>query len=237
MDAPKPTGTGAKPSQTELDHFIYRISHDLRSPISTILGFSDLLAADYGPKLDAQGQRYLDAVKLAAQRLNTMIEGLLALSRIGRAADAPRRCEMGAVVAAARAQAVARTSRKDVVWKIPATLPQVFAVESELRLLFGHLFANAIQYNPNPQPLVELVCREEADRFVFSVRDDGPGIDPKSHQEIFNIFTRLVPQGPDASVGMGLAVAKRIVESHGGQIWVESAKGLGATFSVALPKR
>lgn len=237
MDAPKPTGTGAKPPQTELDHFIYRVSHDLRSPISTILGFSDLLAADYGPKLDAQGHRYLDAVKFAAQRLNTMIEGLLLLSRIGRAADAARRCEMGTLVAAARNQAVARTGRKDAVWRLPETLPQVFGVESELRVLFSHLFANAIQYNPNPQPLVELVCREEPGRFVFSIRDNGPGIDAKSHQEIFNIFTRLVPQGQDQSVGMGLALAKRIVESHGGQIWVESAKGQGATFSVALPKK
>jgi signal transduction histidine kinase len=144
---------------------------------------------------------------------------------------------MEAVVAAARNQAVARTGRKDGVWKMPVSLPQVFGVESELRVLFSHLFTNAIQYNPNPQPLVELVCREEPGRFVFSVRDNGPGIDAKSHQEIFNIFTRLVPQGQDPSVGMGLALARRIVESHGGQIWVESAKGQGATFSVALPKK
>lgn len=237
MDAPKPTGTGAKPNQTELDHFIYRVSHDLRSPISTILGFSDLLVSDYGPKLDAQGHRYLDAVKLSAQRLNAMIEGLLTLSRIGRAPDGARRCEMEAIIATARNQAVARTDRKDAVWKMPATLPKVFGVESELRVLFSHLFTNAIQYNPAPQPQVELVCHEEPDRFVFSVRDNGPGIDAKSHQEIFNIFTRLVPQGQDQSVGMGLALAKRIVESHGGQISVESVKGQGATFSVALPKK
>jgi len=237
MDAPKPTGAGAPPRQTELDHFIYRVSHDLRSPISTILGFSELLAADCGPKLDAQGQRYLEAVKFAAQRLNIMIEGLLTLSRVGRAPDAPHPCDMAAVIGTARSQAAVRTGSKDAVWKIPAALPQVFGVESELRVLFGHLFTNAIQYNPNPQPLVELTCRDEPGRFVFAVRDNGSGIESRSHQEIFNVFVRLVPQSLNQSVGIGLALAKRIVESHGGQIWVESAKGQGATFSVALPRK
>ncbi|MBI5395743.1 MAG: HAMP domain-containing histidine kinase [Verrucomicrobia bacterium] len=237
MDAPKPTEPGAPSRQTDLEQFIYRVSHDLRSPISSILGFSELLASDCGSKLDAQGQRYLEAVKFAAQRLNGMIEGLLALSRVGRAADAARTCDMTAVTGVARNQAVARTGRKDAVWKMPAALPQILGVESELRTLFGHLFANALQYNPNPQPLVELTCREEPGRFVFSVRDNGPGIEPRSHQEIFNIFMRLVPQGQDQSVGMGLALAKKIVELHGGQIWVESSKGQGATFSVALPRK
>jgi signal transduction histidine kinase len=237
MDAPKPAGPDTAPRQTDLEQFIYRVSHDLRSPISTILGFSELLAADCGPKLDAQGQRYLEAVKFAAQRLNIMIEGLLSLSRIGRAMDAAHPCEMGPVIATARAQAAAHTGRKDVVWKMPAEMPRVFGVESELRVLFGHLLANAIQYNPIPQPLVELICRDEPGRLVFAVRDNGPGIDSRSHQEIFNVFARLVPQGHDKSVGMGLALAKRIAESHGGQIWVESAKGQGATFFVAFPRK
>ncbi len=138
---------------------------------------------------------------------------------------------------AARGQAGARTGRKDALCKIPAALLRVFGVESELRTVFAHLFANALQYNPNPQPLVELTCREEPDRFVFAVRDNGPGIDPRSHQETFNIFTRLAPQGQDQSVGMGLALAKRIIESHGGQVWVESAPKQGAIFFVATPKK
>jgi signal transduction histidine kinase len=237
MEPSKPSPSSGSPSRNEIDEFVYRVSHDLRSPISTILGFTELLKADHSPNLNAQGQRYLSAITLAAQRLNSMIEGLLFLSRVGRAPDGPRWCEMSGVLESAKGIAVKRTGRHDARWVVPGSLPRVFGVESELRTLFVHLLSNALQHNPKPQPLVEVACREEPDEIVFAVRDEGPGIDPRFQPEVFKIFTRLAAQLEDPGVGMGLPLAKKIAETHGGRVWLESEKGKGAAFFVALPKK
>lgn len=234
MDVPDTNAPAPQPEEQR--EFVYRVSHDLRSPISSILGYVELLETDYADQLKPEAKRYLQAVTDSARKLDAMVAGLLAYSRIGRAPDRPRNCNMATVIAFAREDAIKNSNRTDAIWKLPEQLPHVFGVESEFQNLFSHLFTNALQHNPNPKPLVELTCRDEPTRVVFTVRDNGPGIEPRFHKDIFTIYFRLDSRGPARSTGMGLALAKHIVETHGGQIWIESLAGQGATFFIALPK-
>ena len=237
MDAGKPVpAKDTKPSD-EVKDFVYRVSHDLRSPISTILGYAELLASDHADKLNEEGRRYLDSVRAASQQLNAMLEDLVVYSRVGRAPDPPRMGDLGTLITRARQWAADRTGFKEAVWQLPSEWPGVYGVQSELQMLFGLLLANALQHNPKPQPRIEVSWHEEPDRIVCAVRDDGPGIDRQLQQDIFRVFFRSRPQAGSRSTGMGLALAKRIAEAHDGQIWVESAPGHGATFYVAMPKK
>lgn len=237
MDAVKPTPAKTTTPAEELKEFVYRVSHDLRSPISTIIGYAELLAADHADKLDEEGRRYLNSVRAASQQLNAMLEDLVIYSRIGRAPDAPGVGDLGAVVERGRQWAVERVGPRDAVWKLPSEWPKVHGVQSELQALFGFLLANALQHNPKPRPRVEVSWHDGPGRIVCAVSDDGPGIDRQLQQEVFRMFFRLQPTPGGRSTGMGLPLAKRIVESHGGQLWLESAPGHGATFYVALPKK
>ncbi|MCX7826495.1 MAG: HAMP domain-containing histidine kinase, partial [Verrucomicrobiae bacterium] len=177
MDAGKPPPAKTTTPADELKEFVYRVSHDLRSPISTIIGYAELLAADHADKLDDEGRRYLNAVRAAAQQLNAMLEDLVLYSRVGRAPDAPGLGDLGALIERARQWALERVGPKDADWKLPSEWPRVYGVQSELQMLFGLLLINALQHNPKPKPRVEVTWHEEPGRIVCAVRDDGPGID------------------------------------------------------------
>jgi GAF domain-containing protein len=216
-------------SNAELEQFAYVASHDLQEPLRMVTGYTQLLAKRYGDKLDQNANEYIDYAVDGAKRMQALIHDLLTYSRVGTRAKEFAPTDCGAVVAETlRALQPAIEESAATVTHDP--LPTVMGDESQLLQLFQNLIGNAIKYRGGKPPVVQVSCRQGDDHWLFSVRDNGIGIDPKYAERIFVIFQRLHGRDQYAGTGIGLAVCKKIVERHGGKIWVESELGKGATF-------
>jgi PAS domain S-box-containing protein len=223
-------------SNQELDDFAYIASHDLKEPLRGIHNYSQFLLDDYGTRLAEDGKDKLVTLTRLAQRMETLIDSLLQFSRVGRVELASREADLNELVRSAleSLQITLREERVDV--RVPRPLPAVTCDRVRVAEVFHNLIANAVKYNDKPQKWVEVGVREAAaGPPVLYVRDNGIGIPPKHHQAVFRIFKRL--HGRDkygGGTGAGLTIVKKIVERHGGRIWVESAVGEGTTFCFTL---
>ena len=218
----------------ELESFAYSISHDLRSPLRAIDGFSHLLAEDYEDKLDHQGRDYLGRVRKAVQRMGTLIDDILELSRVTRQEMRRESVDLGRLAEELNEE-IARA------WpgKQPAiSLPGRCLAEGDpqlLRLMLQNLLENAWKYSGrNPAPEIEFGCETLDGRQVCYVRDNGVGFDMAHAGRLFTPFQRLHKPEEFQGNGIGLATVARIVRRHGGRIWAESAPGAGATFRFTL---
>jgi PAS domain S-box-containing protein len=218
----------------ELESFAYSISHDLRSPLRAIDGFSHLLAEDYEDKLDHQGRDYLGRVRKAVQRMGTLIDDILELSRVTRQEMRRESVDLGRLAEELNEE-IARA------WpgKQPAiSLPGRCLAEGDpqlLRLMLQNLLENAWKYSGrNPAPEIEFGCETLDGRQVCYVRDNGVGFDMAHAGRLFTPFQRLHKPEDFQGNGIGLATVARIVRRHGGRIWAESAPGAGATFRFTL---
>ena len=218
----------------ELESFAYSISHDLRSPLRAIDGFSHLLAEDYEDKLDHQGRDYLGRVRKAVQRMGTLIDDILELSRVTRQEMRREPVDLGRLAEELNEE-IARA------WpgKQPAiSLPGRCLAEGDpqlLRLMLQNLLENAWKYSGrNPAPEIEFGCETLDGRQVCYVRDNGVGFDMAHAGRLFTPFQRLHKPEDFQGNGIGLATVARIVRRHGGRIWAESAPGAGATFRFTL---
>lgn len=218
----------------QLAEFAYVASHDLKEPLRMVASFTTLLADEYQGKLDEQADRYIQYATSGAKRMQSMIDDLLDYSRIGRADSITDEVDLAAVV-------------NDVVsnldYSIQAnqaavetgTLPTVQGSATLLMQLFQNLVSNAIKFHGQEPPRVCISCRREEDDYVFAVADNGIGIPPAQHDRIFQMFQRLHGRGEYEGTGIGLAICRKIVEQHGGRMWIESQSGEGATFFFTLP--
>ena len=218
----------------ELESFAYSISHDLRSPLRAIDGFSHLLAEDYEGKLDEQGRNYLGRVRKAVQRMGTLIDDILELSRVTRQEMRREPVDLGRLAEELNEE-IARA------WpgKQPAiSLPGRCLAEGDpqlLRLMLQNLLENAWKYSArHPAPEIEFGCETLDGRQVCYVRDNGVGFDMAHAGRLFTPFQRLHKPEDFQGNGIGLATVARIVRRHGGRIWAESAPGAGATFRFTL---
>lgn len=222
-------------SNRELDDFAYIASHDLKEPLRGIHNYATFLLEDYADKLGDEGKRYLDSMKQLAQRMETLINTLLRYSRLGRAELDTESCDMEEVVndALSSLGTLLREAHGQVsiVGKLPVTVcDRVLATE-----VFYNLIANAMKYNENEQKTVEIGVAESPGASLFYVRDNGIGIPEKHFDGIFRIFKRLHGQGKyGEGSGAGLTIVKKIIERHGGRIWLESSLGKGTTFFFTL---
>jgi PAS domain S-box-containing protein len=239
----------------ELEEFTYVVSHDLKEPLRTLSAFSTFLAQDYGSALGPEGQEYLSHLSGASQRLGLLIDDLLTLSRAGRIINTPRPFAWEPVLATVRGDLQDLIGRKNAVIRIEKPLPPVVGDTDRIIQLLTNLVSNALKYNPGPTPEVVIGARPEnppkqADKDEASsagddrptprmvtlfVRDNGVGIPPTYHEQIFRLFRRLHRRDEVEGTGAGLAICKRIVEAHGGKIWVESEVGTGSVFLFTLP--
>jgi signal transduction histidine kinase len=221
----------------ELEHYVHAVSHDLRSPLVSLLGFSRLLREDFGARLDAKGLHFLDRIEQAGRTMESLIADLLELSRIGRSGHALSRANPRAVLLQLQAEIKPRLDDQNVELAIPDDPPAVVCDRTRLYQLFSNLIGNALDHMGAPRDArIEVEVREECGHHVIAVRDNGRGIAPEHHERIFEVFQSLGPRRDGSrGTGMGLAIVRKIAETQGGRAWVESEPGRGACFKVLLP--
>ncbi|MFN8536507.1 MAG: PAS domain S-box protein [Thermomicrobiales bacterium] len=222
-------------SNADLERFAYVASHDLQEPLRMVASYTQLLARRYRGKLDADADEFIGYAVDGALRMQQLIRDLLEYSRVGTRGRAFAPVDTAAVVdrvlgdlGAALAESGGVVERDE--------LPTVAGDSSQLRQLFQNLIGNALKYRrPGVAPEVRIAAAREGEWWLFRVRDNGIGIAPEHAERVFGLFQRLHTREEYAGTGLGLAICKRIVERHGGRIWVESEPGEGATFRFTLP--
>lgn len=225
-------------SNRDLEQFAYIVSHDLQSPLRNVRQGLELLnvhlAQSVGQGFDSEAAELRDLVIEAVDTMDNLIHGLLSYSRSQRVSRPPVAVDLGHLAADVLRQLRLELEEAGVTVEA-GDLPTVIGDEIQLRQLLQNLLQNAVKYRaPNRPPTIRIWADETDDGWVFSVSDNGIGVDPEYHERIFELFSRGHP-GYDG-VGIGLALCQRIVERHGGTIWVESEPEHGATFSFTLPK-
>ncbi|MEG4588686.1 PAS domain S-box protein [Microcoleus sp. MOSTC5] len=221
-------------SNAELEQFAYVASHDLQAPLSTIAGYAQLLENRCHNQLDAQGNKFLRNIVNSCGRMQALIDDLLQYSRVGRS-EKPFDvidCNLVFEDACANLQLAIRQNQASVT---KGDLPRVRGDSFQLLQLFQNLIGNAIKYRSSEAPMVRVSASRQGDSWVFSVQDNGIGIAEQYHPRIFQIFQRLHTQKQYSGTGIGLAICQRIVDRHGGRLWVESELNRGSTFYFSIP--
>ena len=229
--------TQLEAANKELETFSYSVSHDLRTPLRSIDGFSQALLEDYTSKLDEQGQHYLQRVRATAQRMGLLIDDMLNLSRVTRG-----ELTMGNVNLSRLAQEIAEElTRREPERKVSFTIAPEAKVIGDVRFLRGvleNLIGNAWKYTSKRQETkIEFGMMEKDGDCVFFVRDNGAGFDMQYAKRLFGVFQRLHTTEEFPGTGVGLATVQRIIHRHGGRVWAESEVDHGATFYFTLPNR
>jgi len=218
----------------ELERFTYTVSHDLKSPLITIGGFIGLLEEDARSGNKAKFENDLKRIREAKDKMHRLLNELLELSRIGRLMNPPTDTPFAALINEALELTRGRLMAGNTQVEIQDDLPVVNGDRARLVEVMQNLIDNAAKFSSDQEePRVEIGVREENNEKIFFVKDNGIGIAPKFHQRIFGLFDKL--DARSEGTGVGLALVKRIVEVHGGRIWVKSEKGKGATFCFTLP--
>jgi PAS domain S-box-containing protein len=223
-------------SNAELEQFAYIASHDLQEPLRMITSYVQIIEEDYTGKLDADADEYIAFTVDGAKRMQTLIDDLLAYSRVGTRGEPFMPTSMNRVLSEAIANLEVAIEESHAV-VTHDQLPTVLGDESQLIQLFQNLLGNAIKFRGDDAPMIHVGVEETKDGWVFSVRDNGIGIDIQYAERIFTVFQRLHARDDYPGTGIGLAVVKKIVERHGGRIWVESEPAQGSTFYFTLPTR
>jgi light-regulated signal transduction histidine kinase (bacteriophytochrome) len=221
-------------SNAELQQFAYVASHDLQEPLRTVQSYLGLLRRRYQGQLDADADEFIGYAVDGAARMQALINDVLAFSRVGTRGEPFAPTDCAAVVRQTLAQLGAAIEERQARVNY-AELPTVLADASQLGQVFQNLIANALKFCRDAPPEIDVTARRIGDEWHISVRDNGIGLAPEYAERIFVIFQRLHTRDEYAGTGIGLAICKRIVERHGGRIWVESQPGHGATFFFTLP--
>lgn len=223
-----------KRSNADLEQFAYVASHDLQEPLRMVASYTELLAQRYEGKLDAKADKYIYYAVDGARRMQRLVADLLQYSRVG---------SQGKPLIVVKSKDVLKRVLEMLYESISSTgatieyddLPEVIADEDQLSQLFQNIIGNALKFRSSEPPRIHIDATLEDRKWIFSVRDNGIGIEMQYAERIFQMFQRLRERGKYDGSGIGLAIAKRIVERHGGRISVQSELGVGTTVFFALP--
>ena len=220
----------------DLDAFAYSVSHDLRSPLRAIVGFSKILVEDYGNKLDEEGQRKLNVIQDSAKDMGQLIDDLLTFSRLGRKEVYKSAINMGQLAEEVFERLRLNASGQAVRLNIQA-LPPAYGDRNLIREVFVNLISNAIKFSkPSEVTVVELSGKTEGKEILYSVKDNGVGFDMKYADKLFQVFQRLHSTEEFEGTGVGLSLVQRIIHRHGGRVWAEGKLNEGSTFYFTLPR-
>jgi signal transduction histidine kinase len=221
-------------SNRDLEQFAYVSSHDLQEPLRMVAAYTQLLADRYRGKLDENADKYIGYAVEGALRMQALIEDLLAFSRVGRNGQEHKETDCNAAIDEALRNLAAAVRESGVI-VTRGPLPPLLADHFQLVQLFQNLIGNAIKFRKNRPPMIKISAQRIGDKWQLSIEDNGIGIARDHKEQIFVIFQRLHTRDEYSGNGVGLAICKKIVEQHGGRIWVESEPGRGATFQFTLP--
>ena len=223
-------------SNAELEQFAYVASHDLQEPLRKVTSFCQMLERRYAGQLDERADQYIAFAVDGAKRMQILINDLLAFSRVGRLGRESELVDADDLVTSAKANLAAGIEETGAEIVVVGDLPVVHGERSLLTLVFQNLIRNGIKFHGDEAPHVRISAERDDGFWRFTVADDGIGIDPEYGERIFVIFQRLHPKDAYAGTGIGLAMCRKVVEYHGGRIWLEpSANGSGSTFRFTLP--
>lgn len=221
----------------ELEAFAYSVSHDLRAPVRHIAGFTELLQKQAESVLDDKSRRHIKMILESANRMGSLVDDLLAFSRIGRTETQNTTIHLDHLIKGVVDEISPDTEHRNIAWSI-GTLPVCYGDPSMLRLVFGNLISNAVKFTrPRSTSQIEIgSMNHQPNEVIVFVKDNGVGFDMKYRDKLFGVFQRLHSQQAFEGTGIGLATVERVVHRHGGRVWAESSVDHGATFFVALPK-
>ncbi len=222
-----------KKSNQELEKFAYITSHDLKAPLRAIANLSEWIEEDLEDKLDEDTRHNMNLLRGRVHRLENLINGLLAYSRVGRLKSEPQTVLVGKLIAEI---IDSLDVPNDFIIEIIGEMPTLVTELTPLHQVFSNLLSNAIKHSDCSKGRVSISAKEQADCYEFSVTDNGKGIDPQYHEKIFTIFQTLEARDIKESTGIGLAIVKKAVENQGGTIKVKSNLGSGATFTFSWRK-
>ena len=222
----------------ELEGFTYSVSHDMRAPVRAIDGFTRILIEEYAGSFDDEGRRLLDIVRQNTEKMGELIDGLLALSRLGRERLIFTDVDMNELATTAfEEQKAAAGGRRNISFHID-DLPIAYGDKRLITQVFHNLFANAIKFTRNQEAAsIEVGCLRGPSEDIYFVRDNGVGFDMNHAQKLFGTFQRLHAANEFEGSGIGLATVRRIIDRHGGRVWAEAETNKGASFYFSLPVR
>jgi len=218
----------------ELEDFAYIVSHDLKAPLRGIKTIAEWMSADYADKLDENGREQIDLLSNRVRRMHNLIDGVLQYSRVGRIKEELVKVNLNELVPEVIDMLA---PSENITITVENELPTVECEQPRIMQVFQNLLSNGVKYMDKPEGQIKVDCVEEDGFWKFSVADNGPGIKEEHFERIFKIFQTLTPRDEFESTGVGLTVAKKIVELYNGRIWVESKPGEGSTFFFTLPKQ
>jgi len=221
-------------SNERLEQFAYVASHDLQEPLRMVSSYLQLLENQYADELDSDAQEYIDFAVDGAERMREMIDDLLAYSRVDTKANPMKPTDSQNVVDRALRNLQVQIEESDAQIEVEP-LPTVIADESQLEQVFQNLVSNAIKYRDEEPPEIKICAERDGQEWIFQVSDNGIGMDPAHTDRIFDVFDRLNTHDDRSGTGIGLALCRKIVERHDGDIWAEAESGEGSTFSFTLP--
>jgi chemotaxis family two-component system sensor kinase Cph1 len=217
----------------ELEQFAYVASHDLQEPLITIKSFIDLLGEEYGDKLGIVGKQYLDFISESSYGLSSVVKDLLDYSRLGTNLKMTK-VDCNKLVESIQKDLTSAISKSKATFKVEK-LPEITGFKTELRLLFQNLISNAIKFCAEDTPPHIIITAQKGKNWTFSIQDNGIGIAKENQKKIFTIFQRLHSKNNYEGTGIGLAQCKKIINLHGGEIWINSKQDLGSTFCFSIP--
>ena len=220
---------------TELERFAFVASHDLQEPLRTVTSFLQLLEKKFSNLIDSTAKKYIDFAVNGAERMKYLIRDLLEYSSSGKDIEDYTEVDLNQVVSDITQLFEITKGEIDITYQI-GKMPTVLAMNFKMHQVFQNLIGNAIKYRGEEKLVIEITAKEEEEDWQISVKDNGIGIEPQYHEVVFELFNRLHNASEYSGTGIGLAVCKKIVEMHGGKIWVQSNLNKGSEFIFTLPK-